>query len=388
MSVLGDTLRSGNWLFRGLLLLLAPVCLVLGLLAPAGAATPALLSTNPVASFWQTNGRVQAILATRYAVYIGGTFTELLGPNGQRVAVHNMAALNPTTGAPLPGFHSPGVHFRSPTLTPQVWDFALCGGRLYTVGDFGYSGTVRRLRAAAFSATTGARLKWNPRANGRVYTVTCTSSMVYLGGKFSTLGGKPHNHLGAVGPVVGALQARWPATANDQVRATELSPAHTRLIVGGLFTAISGHTQLHIAALSPATGARLSWANTTRYAIDDLTISNGQIFAGGPNHSGSVQAWTLGGSQQWATFGNGNVQTLREINGVLYVGGHFSTWSGLTAHHLVAMNPANGAVLSWPVRPNSALGVWAVARRQGVLYVGGDFTKINGKLCQHLAVFD
>ena len=49
-------------------------------------------------------------------------------------------------------------------------------------------------------------------------------------------------------------------------------------------------------------------------------------------------------------------------NGVLYVGGHFTSYDDRTSTgHIVAVNPANGALLDWVAVPNSNLGVFALA---------------------------
>lgn len=368
---------SRSLVSRLLLLFGAPLCLVLAALAPAQAAlTP--VATSPM-TFWQTNGRVQAILATPGALYIGGTFTQLIGPSGQTVSVQNIAALSPTTGAPLSGF--------SAAVNKQVWDFALCGTTLYAVGDFGYAGSVRRQKAAAFNASTGALLSWNPKANGRIYSAVCTSSSVYLGGNFTALHGTSRPYLAAVDPTSGAIQSGWNPTPNNTIKAIAPSPDGTQLVVGGLFTNISGTSKQHIASVSPSTGGLQSWPATTTDPLDDVIVVGSQVFAAGEHNM--TEAFSLStGARQWVSTGNGNVQTLTELNGVLYVGGHFSIWNNLTAKHIVALDPATGRTVTWSINENSALGTWALANQNGMLYVGGDFTKINRELVQHLAVFE
>ena len=92
-----------------------------------------------------------------------------------------------------------------------------------------------------------------------------------------------------------------------------------------------------------------------------------------------VAAWNSStGARQWSVGGDGDPQALAVQNGVLYVGGHFTSYDDRNATgHLVAVNPATGALLNWVVSPNSALGVFALNSFQGHLSVGGDFTKIN-----------
>src|SRR3954468_23458185 len=98
---------------------------VLVAIAPAQALVP----TTPDANTWGPNGRVRAILETPNAIYIGGTFTQLVGPQGQTVARTNIAALDPATGAPLPF---------APAVNNLVYDIALSpdGNTLYIGGTF------------------------------------------------------------------------------------------------------------------------------------------------------------------------------------------------------------------------------------------------------------
>src|SRR5207244_3791437 len=106
------------------------------------------------------------------------------------------------------------------------------------------SGEVARHNVAAFNATTGAVLKWNPGTNGTVRTIAVTSTRVYLGGSFSSVGGKARSNLAAV-TYAGAV-AKWNPGANRAVFVIRPGP-NGELFAGGDFTKIGGATRRHLA---------------------------------------------------------------------------------------------------------------------------------------------
>ncbi|HSS68240.1 MAG TPA: hypothetical protein VLK34_06780, partial [Nocardioidaceae bacterium] len=207
----------------------------------------ALAPTTFDASMWQVDGRVRAIVETPNAIYLAGKFNNLIGPGGQRAARTNLAAISPTTGAALPFVAN---------VNKQVWNIALSpdGSTIYAVGDFTRANNVTRDRAAAFDATTGAIKAWNPRLDQSGFGVAALGNRVYLGGDFLTVGGQSHARLAAVDATSGALVTGFTATANDSVETITPTPDGSKVMVGGLFTSISGSpnsTQRKMAALDP-----------------------------------------------------------------------------------------------------------------------------------------
>ena len=86
---------------------------------------------------WRVDGRVREILQTDTAIYLGGTFANLIGPSGQLVPRANIAALDPATGQPLA--FDPGTN-------GAVWSLALSddGSSLFVGGDFYKVGSLNR----------------------------------------------------------------------------------------------------------------------------------------------------------------------------------------------------------------------------------------------------
>ena len=360
------------------LVVVAAISVIGGVLAPAA---QALVPTTFDSAMWQANGRVRAIIETPTSIYLAGKFTALLGPNGESVARTNLAAIDPVSGDPLPFVAN---------VNKQVWNIAVSpdGSTVYAVGDFTKANNIARQRAAAFDATNGALTAWNPNLDATGYGVAALGNLVYLGGDFNTIGGVAHARLGAVDATSGALNTAFAATANDSVEVITPTPDGSKVLIGGLFTTVSGLTQRKIAALNPTTGAALAWADHPNYEVFDIEISSTQVFVAGGGSGGHAQAFDIKtGKSQWAASTDGDAVAVEYQNGVLYVGGHFTKWQGVQSGHIVAVQPTTGAQIPWGITINSNLGIFSMAAFDGHLSIGGDFTRVNNLTRQHYARF-
>ncbi len=164
------------------------------------------LAAFPPASSWQTNGTVRTITFANGIMYIGGEFTSVRPP-----------------GTPVnAGFDVP------------------------------------RNNVAAFSESTGDLVTgWDPNVNGRVYSLAVSSSTVYIGGLFSTVGGVARANAAAVDATTGALLP-WLATTGAAVNVITVGP-NGNIFIGGEFAKVLGHNRPHIAELTQA-GALVAWA--------------------------------------------------------------------------------------------------------------------------------
>lgn len=83
------------------------------------------------------------------------------------------------------------------------------------------------------------------------------------------------------------------------------------------------------------------------------------------------------------------------LNGVAYVGGHFTHYCGpvigsdscttVARDHLLAVDATTGSLEGWRPSANGILGVFALAAGDQTLEAGGDFTKIGGVAQQGFA---
>lgn len=356
------------------------VLMAIGVSAPASAIVP----VTPDPTLWQVDGRVRTIVQTDTAIYIGGLFTRLLGPSGQVVSRRNLAALDATTGLPLP---------LAPNPDKAVWELALSPDdtTLYVGGDFSVFGGLSRRRVASVDLASGQVRSWNPSASGQVSALYATTTSVYLGGSFLTVGGLPRTRLAKVSAATGALDPAWTPTADATVNDIEIPPSGTRVLVGGAFGSVSGSpgiSQRALASLDPQTGALQPWAVHPSFQIFDLLADGTQVFGVGGGSGGHAVAFDgATGQQQWLGFADGDTVSVALVNGTVYVGGHFSKWEGAPASHAVALDRLTGQRRPWPITVNSNLGIFAVSGHGGDLVVGGDFTRVNRIVRNHLARF-
>lgn len=344
-----------------------------------GGATGQALAASPFppTAFWQTNGTVRAIAFRGNVVYVGGQFTSVRPPG------------------------------------------AAAGTK-----------EVTRHNVAAFNTKTGAVLKWNPGANGTVRTIVVTSTRVYLGGSFTTVGGRARSNVAAVG--LGGVASKWNPGANRSVFVLRLGP-NGQLFAGGDFTKIGGKVRRHlaeigrsasapIAAWGPAIGQITGFACPPRCSprIFTIAFSGHRVYFGG--HFGLVDgvarneaaAVPINNSSQVLAF-NPNIYaaancptcTTVETSRVYHLiatashiytcGGYWKVNGTKTSYNVSAFDPNTGTLQNSLTQQDDG-DTPGCMLRAGVLYVGGHFN-VAGPGCtpghlapcstrHHVAAFD
>jgi outer membrane protein assembly factor BamB len=217
------------------------------------------------------------------------------------------------------------------------------GGKFTTVRPAGSpagTGEIQRNHAAAVNLKTGKLLGWNPNVNGTVQSIAVDGTRVFLGGSFSQVGGAHRARLAAVNASTGALSTAWKPSANAAV--LTLSVSGGAVYAGGRFTKIAGTAHPYLAALDRTSGA----------AHSSFT----------PNPDGAVAGSTVVGT------------------GRLVVGGSFTHLHGSSQHHIAAVDPHSGATLQWAAHTPYAL-IDIASNGQGVYAAeagpGGNFAAFN-----------
>lgn len=359
--------------------------LTLGALMLVPGTASAVASSAPD-STWQTNGRVLAIVQIGNRVYLGGTFTQVMGHNGQVLTRNRLAAFDATTGVAISTW--------DPNASGAVYSFAASptGNVLYVGGAFTKVHKIARNKAVALDPITGAVLPWNPSPDLGVWGIATLGNKVFLGGDFSIVGGQPRTRLAAVDATSGVVDPSWTPSSDGVVRAIFPTPDGTKIMVGGeghVTGSTGGASQNRIAALDPLTGASLPWASHPGYDIRAFVASSTTLYAAGEGGGGHAPAYDINtGALKWTGFTDGDLQGIALLNGVLYVGGHFTKFGGVARHHMAALDPVTGALRSdWQGTANSSLGVFSMLGFGSHLYIGGDFTLVSGVSQQHFAQF-
>ena len=324
--------------------------------------------------------RVWAIAVGNGRVYLGGDFTEAVSPDGlTRVPRNWLVALNAATGELDTGFlPAPDGPVRSLALSAD-------GTRLFVGGIFGTIGGAARRNLAALDPGTGAAIPgWRADASAAVWALAVGNGRLYAGGNFSSIsdgsGSHSHTRIAALDAGSGAVDDGFNASASDFVQSVVLSPDNSRLYVGGLFTALNGQGRQSVGAIDAFTGALHSGFDagstprTWAIAVDSSRLY--LAVGGGGGELRGLDPDT--GRVLWRNHQDGDFQAVAVLDDVAYGGGHFTG-------KLIAVNAATGAQYGFDAAVNSGGGVFRLVANGRYLYLGGDFTRVSGATQEHYA---
>lgn len=257
-------------------------------------------------------------------IYIGGNFSNVGDANGDHIVKYN-----PTTGvlSSLSTGISGNVYA---LLTDPNGSAIYVGGRFDNIGDANGDGIVKWSGSAWSSLSTGM-------GAGTVYALAMDhSGVLYIGGSFSNIGDANGDQIVAWNG--SAFSSLGTGLAGGSVNALAISKANT-LFVGGTFTSAGG--------VSAATIAQWDGA-----------------------------AWAAVGSGVGVAGGAAEIHALMVApDGMLYIGGSFTSIDGVSANNIAQWNGT-----AW-----SALGIGTDNRiytiaidNENNIYVGGVFTSAGG----------
>lgn len=226
---------------------------------------PQTVSADPLPSA-QIDGIIWAQITVGNTVYATGHFSEAR-PAG--VALHgtgsvarsNLLAYNIVTGQldttfvhslTIPAAEQSGVRNGGQSIAASP-----DGKRLYVGGRFTQADGQAVNNFAVFDLTTNKLVPGFTGPNYRVLAIAATSSTVYVGGEFTTVGTEPRKGLAAYS-TSGSLLTTWRADLDANGTTWSLLALADKLIVGGSFNAINGKTYYSSGAVNLTTGAPLA----------------------------------------------------------------------------------------------------------------------------------
>lgn len=275
--------------------------------------------------------------------------------------------------------------FVPPIINDEVWAIAFDGSVLYVGGKFTSVGGQARNYVAALDGATGALLPWNPSASNWVMSLHVDGLTVYLGGRFTTVDGIARNLAAAV---------------------------RTGARTGGSGTCLDSYDSADCLTTfaPPITGG---------YGVFEFAKNGGDMYVGGDlsaTASGTtitslirVDASTGALDTSWDPAINVTVPGLgprvydMDIEGTtLYVGGRFGTAGGATRTRVAAFDLANGGTLVPGWAPVIGLAgnygyngnielhdaVSAIEVSGGSVYMGGGIFAINGEARNRVGAVD
>jgi fibronectin type 3 domain-containing protein len=363
----------------------------------AGMATSAQAATaDKPARTWGTNGRVNIILPVGDRIFIGGEFTAVVDTNGDSHPASNLAVFSASTGAFDLSYQG--------SANGLVNALVAANGRLYIGGQFSKADGVSRTRLAALDLATGVLDgSWTPAVDQPVDAIAAGAGAVFVAGAFLNVtdgtGTHARGYIAKLDSATGALDAGWAPVPNDRTRALALSPDGSQIYFAGDFKKVNNNGQVRIIAevstSDPAVLApfRATATNNTNFAqVFDIAVDSTAVYSAVGGSGGACTAMNLTtGDRIWSKHANGNLQSVRVLNGQVYCGGHFggsTSFDGLPRQKIAIVNEAAPyATTSFAPNVDSPLGTWSVGVDGGHLYLGGDFATVAGIIAPHFAEF-
>ena len=276
----------------------------------------------------QIDGVAWGQLGVGDVVYVVGSFNNAR-PAGaragqQEVPRSNILAYDLNTGKLIEDF--------APTLNGAGRSLALSedGKTLYVAGEFDKVNNEWHSRLAAFDISHGHSTlisSFHPVFSTTVKDIAVAGDTLYVGGYFTKVNNQQRTRLAALKASTGEL-LDWTASAegpNAQVYAIEVSPDHSKVVIGGSFSTVNGSSKpgYGMALLSASTGEVLPMpVNDTvrtageKAAIFDIAVDEDGFYATAYSAVGRLDEANLEGSfkADW----NGNLIWLEPCHGDTY----------------------------------------------------------------------
>jgi hypothetical protein len=359
----------------------------LATVASATAPTPAATTTFssvPLPS-WRLDGTGRAILQVGNTVYVGGSFSQVISPDGsQRLARRNLAAFDVRTGAPILSFRADADN--------AVYDLATDGASLFVGGAFVGVNGVSRARLAAVDPITGAvRAGFRADTNGNVHALDVGAGRLWVAGSFSTIGGAGRDRAAAVSLSTGAVDGSFRPRVDSTVHAIAVHPDSTRVYVGGPYNQVNGQPAADITTLDTATGATVGPAlqGVVDHAYDlEVTTDGSRLVAAhaGTGNRSAVYDTTTG-RRIWRQQVDGDTQAVDVVGDQVFAGFHDGAdGDGATR---AALYDLDDGTRDRSFRPSfdRFMGVWSVDGDGSALVVAGNFSIISGVRVEGFAIF-
>jgi len=396
--------------------------------ASQGVHHDSLVSADPAdATPHILDGTVTAVVNVGDTMYVGGTFTRATDPDQEPEYVRNgLLAFDRNTGLIDQSF-APQLDGRVNALAPGP------DGSIFVAGAFSQINGQPTANVARLDTTTGAPVPGftPPRPDRDVRDLEYIGGRLFIGGEFTAVGDVEHTALAELDPQTGALSSRvdLPFARGRYggpilVHKMDVTRGATDMVVVGNFSAVDGQSRPSVAVLdlAPDQAAVADW-RTDRFELRcsprfffitrDVELSpDGTYFVivttGTPGPPpllcDTATRWELaarGSDLQptWVDYTGGDSLYATVITDTaVYVGGH-QRWlnnpfgedsagpGAVSREGVAALDPVNGLPLSWNPGRTRGVGVQELYATPDGLYMGSDTIWVRGEYHARLAFF-
>jgi hypothetical protein len=359
--------------------------------------------TNTVTAWNPTpNSDADALLVHGNSLYVGGLFTTIAG-EGRNLAQFTLSDMTLTSW-------SPNGYNCSFGFSASALDFA--NGAVYVGGTI--LASVPGLRGpAAFDSVTGMLTNWHPAGvagtnTPAIRTLAISGTQVYIGGVFTSIGGKSRDKLAEI-DIASGTATDWNAGALSNGSVAALALSGNTLFVGGGFQGIGCFSSRQgLAALDATTGAVLSWQADIQNgaSVDAMKVSGSTLYVGGSFNSVGGQSrnrlaainTSTAAVESWNPNPTGSgfvgINTIEIVGTTVYVGGFFSSIGGASRDRFAALDATTGLATSFdagamvPTTSNVSVYALKASASGNILYLGGNFTQISGQARRGVCAYD
>lgn len=340
---------------------------------------------------------VESVIASGSSLYVGGVFTTYRGQPANR-----LAKIDFITGDLDTTFtQATGMNY-------AVLGLSISGTFLYVGGIFSTYRGQPASYLAKVNLITGdldTTFTQNTGANNIVKSLRTDGSFLYVGGFFTNYRGLAAERLAKVNLITGDLDTTFTHLTGLNAEVNTMSISNSLIYVGGRFTTYRGIAASYLAKIDGASGnldSTFTQPNGLNGRVMTLSLVGSALYVGGhfTSYRGSSALYLakldsingdLNTTFNQDIFGaNSWVNVIAHSGTSLYLGGHFTTYRGLTAQRLAKVDLTSGDLDTTFTRPASGLNGDALAMSiSGTsLYIGGGFSLYRGIEIQNLAKLD
>ncbi|MEO0580800.1 MAG: T9SS type A sorting domain-containing protein [Bacteroidota bacterium] len=317
---------------------------------------------------------------------LGGRFDNI---NGEEI--YGLAAVNPVMS---------DLFDWKPTPSAQVKTIAQVGNRFAAGGDFVCFQNNTRNRGMSIDIMQDSVHTWHPDITGSFFfSANCMhieDSLVYIGGRFSTVGDSTVSNLAAVDKTFGVSTGQS-IPIDDKV--WDVTVKGDSLLFVGEFLAVDGTFRRFGAGVHRNTWNLNNWR--PRLKDDGLLLENvnGELQIGGrfdmtnnyPRKNGYALNLVTKEILDWNPNPNSIITDIEfdKDGDRVYVAGGFSTIGGAPSAQFAALDPFSGlADSTWDLDISGQVRDIAIHPLTDAVYLVGSFTSVAGQNREYLAGID